>query len=106
MTTLLPRAVADRRPTAHLCRTDRQGGYDASVLRTSRSDREEKEGASPLGEENMRDLTQAQGDEIIRLLERIVETLDGIKDNTSLLLTIADSLEEVQKDVLQIAIKD
>jgi hypothetical protein len=54
----------------------------------------------------MRDLTQAQGDEIIRLLERIVETLDGIKDNTSLLLTIADSLEEVQKDVLQIAIKD
>jgi hypothetical protein len=47
-----------------------------------------------------------QGKEIIQLLEKIVERLEEIRDNTSLLSGIAGDLERVQRDVLEISIKD
>ena len=51
-------------------------------------------------------MTKDQGDEIIRLLERIEERLESIKDNTSLLSPIAGDLERIRHDVLEISIKD
>lgn len=51
-------------------------------------------------------MTTDQGDEIIRLLERIVEELREINGNTAHLFDIKGSLGEVEKSVLRIARKD
>ena len=51
-------------------------------------------------------ITEKQGEEIIELLEKIVEMLEEIKNNTSTLLGIEVDLDRIEKNVLQIAIKD
>jgi hypothetical protein len=50
-------------------------------------------------------ITEDQGDEIIRLLKKIVDRLEEIDGNTSRLPTIAGSLEQVQKNVFDIWLK-
>lgn len=50
-------------------------------------------------------ITKAQGDKIIKLLENILEELEEIKDNTSVLPMIQNDLEKVQGDVNEILAK-
>jgi len=47
-------------------------------------------------------MTTDQGEEIIRLLEKILQRLEDIKDNTSPLSDIACDLDRIEKNVLEI----